>query len=49
MMDCPDCLGVAELIVAGWVGVLLGVAIMALLQMAGDRSGVRERADDLED
>jgi hypothetical protein len=49
MMDCPADVPIGLLIVAGWVGALLGVAAMALAQMAGDRSGVRERAEDLED
>ena len=35
-----------ELIVAVWVGVLIGVGVMALLHMAGDRGAVRERDDE---
>jgi purine-cytosine permease-like protein len=46
MMECDLCFGWGEIIVAGWLGVLFGVAIMALLQMAGDRSGVRERDEE---
>lgn len=48
-MGCPDCLGWGELIVAVWLGVLLGVGVIALMQMAGDRGAVRERDEDARD
>ena len=43
-----DCVGIdwGLLLVAGWVGALCGAAAMALASTAGDRTGVRERADD---
>lgn len=41
-----ECVGWGEIIVAAWLGGLLGMGVMSLLQMAGDHSGVRERDED---
>lgn len=45
-MDCAQLFGWSELLIAAWIGGLFGCGAMALAQMAGDRTGVRERETD---